>query len=233
ASLDTTFNGTGIVKLPLGLTATVEDIAIQTNNAIVSVGSKGDNALIVRILDNGTLDSAGFVPTDGYLSQDLDTNAGNTDFLKRVKIKTDGSIVAVGYTMNSGPTINNIVMQVSSSGSMDLSFGINGIASYNYDSPGAKTFAMAFDATERVLTTGLNHNGTNDDIFIARVTTTGALDTNFNGATGGILFDYQGTESATAIIFRADGTVVIAGSDDLNLFPTNFFFIQKFNLVEP
>ncbi|MCJ8267835.1 MAG: hypothetical protein MJK04_00355, partial [Psychrosphaera sp.] len=242
ASLDTTFNGTGIVKLPLGLTATVEDIAIQTNNAIVSVGSKGDNALIVRILENGTIDSAGFQPTDGYLAVDLDPAFGNSDALTRVKIKADGRIVASGYTANSPPTYAfsppptyaNAIIQLTSAGALDTSFGASGIASYNYGTDSAKTNAMTFDSTERILTTGFNSNGSNDDIFIARVTTTGALDTNFNGATGGILFDYSnGTESATAIIYRADGTVVIAGSDDLNLFPTNFFFIQKFNLVEP
>jgi hypothetical protein len=88
------------------------------------------------------------------------------------------------------------------------------------------------DASERILITGYNSNGSNDDIFVARITATGTKDTLFNSS-GGILFNYNSAESASAIKVRTNGTVVIAGADNLNLFPTSFFFIQQLKLVQP
>jgi hypothetical protein len=64
------------------------------------------------------------------------------------------------------------------------------------------------------------------------VTSTGAKDTMFN-ITGGKLFNYNAAEMATVIKVRSDGTLVIAGADNLNLFPTDFFFIQQLKLVQP
>ena len=92
---------------------------------------------------------------------------------------------------------------------------------------------LALDANDNILITGYNSNGTDEDILIARILNTGVKDTLFNGSAGGILFDYNSNERASAILVRSDGTLVIAGGDNLNLFPASFFFIQKINLVEP
>ncbi len=227
------FNGAnGFTDLDLGTNEAIYDIATLTDGSTIAVGQKGSNALVVKFLEDGNLDTASFSPSDGYVSVDLDPgNGGNTDTLKRVKIKTDGKIVAAGYSSISGP--NNILIQLSSNGSLDTGFDTDGIVSHNYGSGNSVTFGLTLDASENILITGYNSNGSNDDIFVARVDAAGAKDPLFNGAAGGILFDYAGTESATAILARADGTIVIAGSDDLNLFPTSFFFVQKLKLVEP
>jgi hypothetical protein len=122
-------------------------------------------------------------------------------------------------------------VQVNSNGTLDTSFDTDGIVSHNYGSGGSKILGL--DSSENILVTGFNSNGSNDDVFIARVTPTGTKDALFNGGTGAILVNYGVTEMATAIGVRADGSVVIAGADNLNLFPTDFFFVQKYNLVEP
>lgn len=229
------FNGSaGFIDLDMGSSESIYDIATLSDGSIIAVGQKGINGLIVKILENGTLDSAGFAPNDGYISMDLSPDFGsNIDILKRVKIKSDGKIVAAGYTTNP---IANVVIQLNGNGSIDTAFDTDGIASYDYGSGDAKTLALTFDATENILITGLNRNASNDDdIFVGRITATGAADPLFNGATGGILFPYDNNqnEMATAIIARADGTIIIAGADNLNLFPTSFFFVQKLKLVEP
>lgn len=229
---DISFGANGQAIIGLGDAETIEDIAILSNDAIVGVGKKGSFGLVVKLLSNGTLDSAGFAASAGYITLDLDPVASvNVDSLVRVKIKADGTIVAAGYTTDAQPA--NILVQLNANGSVDNTFDTDGIASLSYGSVGSKTFALALDANQRILTTGFNYNGVNDDIFVARTLATGMPDPLFNDATGGILFDYTGQEAAMAILVRADGTIVIAGSDNLNLFPTSSFFIQKIKLVEP
>jgi uncharacterized delta-60 repeat protein len=229
---DSSFASNGEFTLDLGLVESIEDIAIQADNAIVAVGSRGSHGLLLRVLANGNLDTAGFATNDGYLSLDLDPNSvSNTDSLKRVKLKANGTIVAAGdSTSGSIPSI--VVTQISSNGVVDTDFDSDGIVTYNYGSGNAKAYGMTLDSNEQILLTGFNSNGTTDDIFIARITATGAKDLLFN-SNGGILFDYGAAEAATAILALSDDTLMIAGAGMLNLFPTPFFFVQKLKLVQP
>jgi uncharacterized delta-60 repeat protein len=231
-SMDGTFNNSGELILDFGLTGSIKDIAIQTDNAIVAVGSLGSDGLLLRVLASGNLDTAGFAVNDGYLSLDLDPNSvSNTDSLKRVKLKANGTIVAAGdSTSGSIPSI--VVTQISSNGVVDTDFDSDGIVTYNYGSGNAKAYGMTLDSNEQILLTGFNSNGATDDIFIARITATGAKDLLFN-SNGGILFDYGAAEAATAILALSDDTLMIAGAGELNLFPTPFFFVQKLKLVQP
>ncbi len=229
---DAPFSSDGTVNIDLTANDDVLDIVELTGGAFIAVGKHDNNGLIVKILNNGTMDTATFGTGNGFMSIDLDPAASvNVDTLRRVKIKADGRIVAAGYTTNSQPL--NTLVQVNSNGTLDTSFDTDGIVSHNYGSGGSKILGLALDSSENILVTGFNSNGSNDDIFIARVTPTGAIDTLFNGSTGAILVNYGATEMATAIQVRADGSVVIAGADNLNLFPTDFFFVQKYKLVEP
>ena len=225
-TLDSNFGDSGEFKSDLNANETVEDIAIQSNNAIVAVGQKDNNGLVFRVLDNGTLDTENFAsPNNGYATIDLDSEInGDVHTLRRIKIKSDGKIVTAGnYTIEAQPA--SLLVQLNSDGIVTTS--------YTYGESEAKALGLALDASGRILITGFNSNDTNQDIFIARIEATGVLDQMFNG-TGGILFDYSSSsESAQAILVRDDGSIVIAGADKLNLFPTSFFFIQKFILVEP
>lgn len=228
---DNTFDTDGVALISLFVTTAIADIAVLSDNAIIAVGQKGSDGLIAKITSEGVLDTAGFASSDGYVSQDLNPDSGtNIDMLKRVKVKSDGKIVVAGYSTSAEP--NNILVQFNSNGTLDTTFSDDGIASHNYGVGTAQTLALALDTSDNILVTGFNSNGSNDDIFVARVTATGNKDTLFNN-TGGKLFDYTGAEAATAILVRSDGTLVIAGADNLNLFPTNFFFLQKLDLVEP
>jgi uncharacterized delta-60 repeat protein len=231
-SLDNSFNSSGELTLDLSLIESIEDIAIDADNTIVGVGKHGSNGLLLRVLASGTLDTAGFAASDGYLSLDLDPVASaNSDNLKRVKIKASGKIVAAGDSTDAISTI--VVAQINSNGTVDTTFDTDGIVTHNYGVGSGKALAMTLDSKEQILLTGFNSNGDDDDIFIARITATGAKDTLFNGANGGILFDYAAAEMATAILALSDDTLMIAGADNLNLFPEQFFFVQQLKLVQP
>jgi len=231
---DMSFGNDGVASfdLGLGLDDEVMDIAILSDNSIVGVGTKAPNALVFKLLNDGTLASGTFAVPNGFQAIDLNPVAvNNFDSLRRLRVKRDDKIVAAGYSVEAEPA--NVVIQFNSDGSLDASFDTDGIVSHNYGGAGAKILGLDLDALDRILITGLNSNGSNDDIFVARITSNGTKDTQFNGSSGGILFDYGEAEMATAIKVQADGTVVIAGADNLNLFPTDFFFIQKLKLVQP
>ena len=227
---DTGFGSAGVLEPDLGANERVLDLVVQSDNSIIAVGGVGSPALIAKITNTGILDT-GFASGSGYMSLDLDPVASvNVDTLRRVKVRSDGKIVAAGNTTDAQPA--SIVVQVNSNGTVDTTFSSDGITSHNFGSGGAKVYGLDLDTSNRILVTGYNNNGSTDDIFVARITTTGTKDTLFNSS-GGKLFDYGAAESATVIKVRSDGSLVIAGADNLNLFPTAFFFIQKIKLVEP
>jgi uncharacterized delta-60 repeat protein len=225
------FTSSGIATFDLGLDETIESIATLPDGSVIGVGLKGSWGFIVKILENGSLDTAGFAASKGYLQLDLDPSvSNNSDLLTRVKIKNDGKIVAAGYSIDAQPI--SIVIQLNSNGTVDGTFDSDGIAAHDFGSGVSQVFALDLDASQRIVIAGTNSNATDNDIYVARLTATGAKDTKFN-STGAKLFDYGGIETATVLKVRSDGTLLIGGGDDLNLFPTPFFFLQKLNLVEP
>lgn len=225
------FTSNGYVTVDLGLDETIEDIATLSDGSIIGVGKKGTFGFVVKYLENGSLDTLGFAASDGYKSVDLDPVA-STDVgtFTRVKVKSDGKIVAAGFTIDSNPI--NVIVQLNSDGSLDTTFDTDGIVSHNYGLSSAQIFGLDLDSQERIIITGHNSNGTDLDIFIARVTATGSKDTLFNSS-GGILFNYNADEAAHIVKVMSDGSILIAGADDLNLFSTTQFFMQKYKLVEP
>ena len=239
-NLDNTFGTNGVAVFDLTPSfseeETVKDIAVLSDSSIITVGEKhyveGEpRGLIAKVTSAGVLDTAGFAASDGFITVDLDpVGSFNQDTLNAVKVKSNGDIVAAGFA--SGNQTEQVVIQLNSNGTLDTSFDTDGIVSHNYGSGNAASLALALDASDNILITGYNTNGTDEDIVIARILSSGAKDTLFN-LVGGILFDYGSNERASAILIRSDGTLIIAGADNLNLFPTSFFYLQKINLVEP
>lgn len=225
------FTSAGYTTFDLGVDESISGITTLSDGSVLAVGGKGGNGFIVKLLENGSRDTSGFAAPDGYKSIDLDPIA-STEFgvLTKVKVKSDGKIVASGFYTEASST--NVVVQLNADGSLDTTFDTDGIVSHNYGTGASQTLGLGFDSQERIIVAGGNYNGTNEDIFVARITETGTKDALFN-TTGGKLFDYGGDEYVHALIVLSDGSLVVGGGDDLNLFPTPFFFIQKIKLVEP
>ena len=115
---------------------------------------------------------------------------------------------------------------------LDSSFDTDGIAQFNFDQSGSTINGLAIDDKERIIIAGYNSNGTDNDIMLGRIKADGTADSLFN-TTGGKLWNYNNSESANSVFVRSDGTIVIGGSNNLGMFPTDFFYIQKVLLPEP
>ena len=110
--------------------------------------------------------------------------------------------------------------------SLDPTFGSAGITSTAFGSYGAAA-KVVVQADGRIVTAGQDALG---DFALARYTTTGALDTSFNG-TGKVTTTPSGSCSgqARALALQADGKIVVAGTSCPNFTSTRNFTVYRYN----
>ena len=125
--LDTTFGVDGIVHVDLGASGGHgRAIALQPDGKLVVAGRRyvsgvGDEFIVVRMLTDGTMDT-GF-GTNGVVTTHV-TNV--TDVLVSVLIQPDGKILA-GGNAGSPPNRSFALVRYMPDGSLDTSFGVDGI----------------------------------------------------------------------------------------------------------
>ena len=179
-SLDTSFNGTGIVTTIVGGNASDEanSVAVQSDGKIVAAGfayvnGKNDFA-VVRYLSDGSLDTAfngtGKVTTDFSLSEDVG---------RSVAVQGDGKIVVAGY-FNNGNDRDFALVRYNANGSLDAGFGAGGkvgtpIGSFD------EAFGVAVQSDGRVVAAGFSQSGNDSDFAVVRYRADGNLDTRFGG----------------------------------------------------
>lgn len=166
-SLDTSFNGTGSETF----TNLVSDgaVAVQASNHRIIIAGNDyatANQTLVRLNPDGTLD--GTFGAGGMVV----TNIGGL-YERSVKFQADGSIL-VGATTR--PSTSAIVTRYNSSdGSLDSSFGVNGVASVTYqdaNSSGVVLAALALEPDGRITVLGNIDSGMTQWI-VARLLATG------------------------------------------------------------
>jgi uncharacterized delta-60 repeat protein len=110
--------------------------------------------------------------------------------------------------------------------SLDPSFGSAGVTSTAFGSYGAAA-RVVVQSDGRIVTTGQDALG---DFVLARYTTSGALDTSFNG-TGKVVTSLSGSchGQARALALQADGKIVVVGTSCPNFTSTRNFTIYRYN----
>ena len=212
-SLDTSFDGDGIVTTAFGLYDSFANaVVIQADGKIVAAGSSynGTNFdfAIVRYLSTGSLD-AGF-DGDGKLTTAV---LGDDDAVNAVAIQTDNQIVAIGYA-STGLANRFAAARYNSNGSLDTTFDTDGkiITSIGSIDDGASDVVLQTDG--KIVLAGFAHNGTTYDIALARYASNGLLDTTFDSdglVTTPVL---AGNSFAHTISLQSDGKLVVAGAVD-------------------
>ena len=222
-SLDSSFDTDGIQTIDFGGTESANGLAIQPNGSIVVVGttSVGTSIAVARLTSTGALDTS--FDADGKLTIDLGTSgeSGNA-----VALQADGKIVIAGST-----GADFAVVRVNGiDGSLDGSFGTGGKKILDLGGSADAANAIAIQANGSIVlagTTGL-------DFAIARLTTSGALDTSFVSV-GKLTFDLGGVDIARGIALQPDGKIVVVGSNGsdmaiVRLLPANGAFDTSFDV---
>ena len=204
--LDTSFGApNGFVLLP---EAQFVDVALQSDGKIVAVGSKptaiGNPPLIVaRFNPDGSID-----PSFGFSGVVTVTPSLEG---RSVAIQADGKILALSQTDPGG---NFLVTRLNTNGTLDLSFGLNGSRTIDFDGGGdvPQSIAIGPGGTIVVMGTRLFSNDqvsppiVEIDVAVARLLSNGSLDPSF-GSDGTIATE-PGFGADLALL--PDGRIIVA-----------------------
>ena len=216
-NLDTGFNTNGVKVDWIG--RNTKDVAVslvaQADDKLIAGGrssysTSGDlnsptDISLVRYNTNGSLDT-GFA-VDGLITKTIVTPYGGTkDLIGQV----DGKIVSLVETYD-GSTSGGALVRHNSDGSLDLTFGTNGITTLNDVASGG---IQQLDGKLLVFVDG----------DFRRFDTLGSLDTTFGAGgsvtTGVCSFGARGC-GRSAIIEQSGGKLVIAGGDGLERYTSS------------
>ncbi len=206
-SLDESFDDDGIVTTSIGSgNAYAQSVAIQSDGKIVVTGwnHNGSNTdfALVRYNTDGSLDAS--FDNDGIVT----TQVGSDDsYAYSVAIQSDGKIVASGKSWNNNNDDFTLV-RYNPDGSLDLSFGVDGIVTTGIGSGYDHAYSVAIQRDGKIVVTGASHN---DDFVVVRYNPDGSLDASFDS--DGIVTTVieGGVGSSRSVTIQSDGKIVVAG----------------------
>lgn len=208
-NLDSSFDQDGIAITQLGnISSEASDVKVQNDGKIIGIGTArmSDNIwniAMVRYSASGVLD-----PTfsgDGKLT----TNYFGTDQGRSVIILTDGSLVVWGQ---SGELANSgILLKYSKVGSLDPSFGTNGITFQELYQVHSFVNDLTIQTNGNIITGGTSNSNATLGMVTTRMKQNGLPDTTYN--TDGIAqsFLYSANLECKSIALQADGKIVQLG----------------------
>jgi uncharacterized delta-60 repeat protein len=172
-----------------------------------------------RMMAAGALDTT--FGSSGRTLTAFDLGGSNQDFAYATKIDSSGRIVVVGSTQRStSGDVDFAVARYTKAGARDTTFGNAGKAIIAFDRGGTKSDVargIDFLSDGRIIVVGtVAASSTGDtDIGIACLTTSGKLDTSFNGTGKRVVaFDNGGTKADGAwdvAVAKATNRIIVAG----------------------
>ena len=170
-ALDPSFGGgSGWVVDNAGAGSYLTGVVIDSSSRIVTIGTDG---VVRRYAGNGSPDS-GF-GTNGHTGVVISPSGGFGFGTNALALQPDGQILIAGTSSAAGGTV---VRLNGTDGSLDPTFGSGGTASL---APGTAIYQIALQGT----TIGVGGNDASGNGMVARLTSTGALDTSFGTAGSG------------------------------------------------
>jgi uncharacterized delta-60 repeat protein len=209
AQYDNTFGNNGIVITP-DITSGVDynDCAIQPDGKIVVAGNGVGYVKVVRYNADGTLDNS--FGNSGIVITNL-PGWYDDPSIHSVALLPNGKIIVGGRAeewLNGYSGL--ILICYNSDGSLDLSFGSQGILLYT-----AGYFSVIMDIKVqpdgKIIAAGDVHYGGGFDVIVLRLYENGSFDTSFG--TGGVASLYFNSyqEKMRSIALQSDGKIVLGG----------------------
>jgi uncharacterized delta-60 repeat protein len=178
--LDYTFNGSGkaYTAVVSGHYNMANAVAVQADGKVVvggisTHGTPPDGFTLARYLADGTLDP-GF-GTGGKVVTEL---SAFDDGILDLALQADGKIIAVGYA-GSGGGNQFVVARYTAGGALDTSFNGTGKVFMDYSGGNDEAYSVAVQSDGMIVVVGSGN--ADSTCVVLRYTTTGLLDTSFNG----------------------------------------------------
>jgi uncharacterized delta-60 repeat protein len=164
---------------------------------------------VVRYNVDGSLDSS--FGGGGVVITDI---AGGTDLASAgVVLQDDGKIVVGGITAGLSLPPDLALVRYNADGSLDTTFGTNGIAVLDFGGAFANGSSLALQVDGKIVVggtiSGLLNGVSINDAIVVRVDTNGAMDSSF-GSNGFTTVDFVGrAEQSVSIAIALDGTIAL------------------------
>jgi len=160
-TLDSSFNGTGIVTTPIGISAFGTGIVLQPDGKIVVAGGSDGDFALARYNSDGTLDTSfngtGIATT---------TITNNRDFGLDLALQTNGKIVVVGSSGDINDEDGDItVIRYHNDGSLDTTFGGTGVVTTPVGSTQDVAWSVALQPDDKIVVAGFGDAWTNNMTF--------------------------------------------------------------------
>ncbi len=231
-SLDTSFDGDGMLTTPIGLGsgAAANAIALQADGKIVRAGQSTESNLgvdldfaLVRYNPNGSLDTS--FGGDGKVTTAIGA-VGANDIIEAAAIQPDGKIVVVGSTV----TQDFVVARYNPDGSLDPGFDSDGIVLTEVSGPDF-AYAVVLQPDGKIVVSGQAFAPPLGPLGYAlvRYNSDGSLDTSFSND-GIVVTHLPGLDQpeARALAVLPDGRI-LAGGSGLNATTDHDFSLVRYN----
>lgn len=210
-SLDTGFGTGGVVLYDNGTRNDYgRGIALQADGKIVvtarSTGDGTSQALMLRYESDGTPDA--MFGVNGVVVYE---SGGGNDGFRDLALQSDGKIVVAGYT-RTALGFEILTARFSADGTLDNSFGINGIVRYDGGNGSAGARGIAILPLGKIIVSGSNHNGSDLDVVVLMYQPDGSPDSGF-GSDGVVVYDGgMGNDNGRRLTLQGRDRIVVAGN---------------------
>lgn len=242
-SLDLSFDGDGKVTTDIaGGQELTTGVAIQADGRILvsatvlpSLGSFNFDFALLRYNADGSLDSS--FNGDGIAITDIGGGSDAAD--AGVVVQSDGKIVVGGTTSSAGGATQDLALvRYNADGSLDATFGTNGIAVLDFGGTIETGMSLALQVDGKIVLGGTASgviNGVSiNDALLVRVDTDGAVDPSF-GINGFTTVDFVGRgEQQVSIAIALDGKIVLTAMTPSTIgFPFQDIGVARFEGLTP
>ncbi len=212
---DMTFGDDGQVTTDFdGFNDDAFSILVQSDGKLVAVGSAKNPAnfydfAAARYLSDGTIDTSFGVA--GKVRTDFGDH--NFDQARSAVLQRDGKIVAAGFAISHNGGVENFaVARYDSNGVLDPSFSDDGMTQIDFGSCCQSANKVLLQRDGKIITVGYpNSESSDSDFVLARLDTSGSLDTTFGigGKVRTSFGDLNGGANGAAL--QRDGKIVAVG----------------------
>jgi uncharacterized delta-60 repeat protein len=220
------YNTDGTIDTSFGVAGFLVDSLTSVNGTLIlSMAEQHDGKIVAAgRFDVSTIpedifiirfDSSGIVdPTFGHNGRIIADYQGHEGFVSTIKIQPDGKLVLAGAatdTINYDDDI--MLMRFNSDGSPDTTFGMNGVATADYNSSYEWANSMILQQDGKIVIAGISDGGSSQiDALIARFLPDGSKDLSFHSG-GHYLFDNNvGDDDGFATVaINQDGKIIAGG----------------------
>lgn len=209
--LDTTFGSAGKVTtaFPSGR-GSANAVALQPDGKIVAAGTSGtagsSNFTLARYNPDGSLDPN--FGANGIVTTDV---LGHDDVATSLALLPDGHLVAAGKA-NTGSAWDFAVARYDANGSLDGSFGTDGVVTTSLGPGDSVANALALQPDGKLVVAGSIGDAKSSDFALVRYTAAGSLDPTF-GSGGKVTTPVVPHSAAVyGLAIQPDGKIVAAGT---------------------